>query len=85
MRRRSPYWHEFTTHDFEVRSREGTAFAGIDGEALQLETPLRFTIERSGLRLLVPAGNIEIARERAARQIQVGDLFTAAAGRDGKS
>jgi diacylglycerol kinase family enzyme len=84
MRRKSPYWHEFATHDFEVRSREGTAFAGIDGEALQLDTPLRFTIESRGLRLLVPAGNIEIARQREARQVQVGDLFTAAAGRNGK-
>ena len=38
------YWHEFTATSFEVRSRSGDAFAGVDGEALQLPTPLRFEI-----------------------------------------
>ena len=42
QRRRSPNWHEFTVASFEVRSRSGKAFAGVDGEALELETPLRF-------------------------------------------
>ena len=40
QRRRSPYWHEFTAEQFEVRSRSGRAYAGIDGEALELDTPL---------------------------------------------
>ena len=44
QRRRSDFWHEFTTTSFEVRSRSGTAFAGVDGEALELRTPLHFEI-----------------------------------------
>jgi diacylglycerol kinase family enzyme len=82
MRRRSPYWHEFTAGQFEVRSRQGTALAGIDGEALQLRTPLRFSIHPRGLRLLVPADNPEIARQRQARDVHVADLFVLASGRD---
>jgi diacylglycerol kinase family enzyme len=39
QRRRSRHWHEFTTEQFEVRSRSGRAFVGVDGEALELETP----------------------------------------------
>ena len=38
--RRSRHWHEFTGERFEIRSRSGTAYAGIDGEALELATPL---------------------------------------------
>ena len=55
QRTRSPFWQEFTATEFEVRSRSGTAFAGIDGEALELPTPLRFRIHPQGLTLLVPA------------------------------
>ena len=40
QRRRSRHWHEFTTEQFEVRSRSGKAFAGVDGEALELDTPI---------------------------------------------
>ena len=64
QRRRSQYWHEFTTTSFEVRSRSGDAFAGVDGEALDLPTPLRFEIHPGGLTLLVPAGNVETAERR---------------------
>ncbi len=82
QRRRSPYWHEFTTTSFEVRSRSGDAFAGIDGEALHLPTPLRFEIHPRGLTLLVPAGNLETAERRRARDIAIGDLMTVAAGHE---
>ena len=82
QRRRSAYWHEFTTTSFEVRSRSGDAFAGIDGEALHLPTPLRFEIHPRGLTLLVPAGNIETAERRRARDIAIGDLMTLAAGHE---
>ena len=41
---------------FEVRSRSGTAFAGVDGEALEMTTPSMFRIHPRGLRLLVPRG-----------------------------
>jgi diacylglycerol kinase family enzyme len=82
QRRRSPNWHEFTTTSFEVRSRSGEAFAGVDGEALALPTPLRFEIHPRGLKLLVPAGNIETAERRRARDVAVGDLVTLAAGHE---
>jgi diacylglycerol kinase family enzyme len=85
MRRRSPYWHEFDCEEFEVRSRQGSAFAGVDGEALRLDTPLHFSIHPRGLRLLVPAGNVEAARQREARQVQVGDLFALAGRRETKA
>ena len=62
------FWQQFTATDFEVRSRSGTAFAGVDGEALELPTPLRFHIHPRGLTLLVPQGNLEAAERRRARR-----------------
>jgi diacylglycerol kinase family enzyme len=82
QRRRSRNWHEFTTERFEVRSRSGKAYAGIDGEALDLETPLEFRIHQRGLRLLVREGNVTAAERRRARDVAVGDLFALARGRD---
>ena len=82
QRRRSRYWHEFTAAAFEVRSRSGRAFAGIDGEALELSTPLEFRIHPRGLRLLVPEGNLTAAEQRRARDISVGDLLAIARGID---
>ena len=73
QRRRSRYWHEFTAQHFEVRSRSGKAYAGIDGEALQLSTPLEFEIHPRGMRLLVPEGNLTAAERRRARDISAGD------------
>jgi diacylglycerol kinase family enzyme len=81
-RTRSPYWHQFTATDFEVRSRSGTAFAGVDGEALQLPTPLRFHIHSQGLTLLIPRGNLESAERRRARDVRPGDLVAIAAGHE---
>ena len=74
--------YEFECDTFEVRSRSGTAYAGIDGEALELPTPLRFEIHPLGLQLLVPRGNLEAARRRQARDVRVGDLVDLALGRD---
>jgi diacylglycerol kinase family enzyme len=82
QRRLSPHWHEFTTDGFEVRSRSGTAYAGVDGEALELETPISFGIRRGGLRLLVPKGNTVLADRRRARQVTVRDLVAVARGID---
>ena len=81
-RRRSPFWREFATTSFEVRSRSGEAFAGVDGEALDLPTPLRFKIHPRGLRLLVPAGNVQAAERRRERDLAIGDLVTVAAGHE---
>ena len=82
QRRRSRHWHEFTAERFEVRSRSGKAFAGIDGEALELDTPLEFRIHPRGLRLLVPEGNLTAAERRRAREISVRELIDIARGRD---
>jgi diacylglycerol kinase family enzyme len=82
QRRRSPYWEEFTAESLEVRSRSGTAFAGVDGEALELPTPLTFEIHPHGLTLLVPAGNIKIAEARQARDVTIPNLLALATGRD---
>ena len=80
QRRRSRHWHEFTTERFEVRSRSGKAYAGVDGEALELDTPLEFRIHPRGLRLLVTEGNLTAAERRHARDVSVGDLVAIARG-----
>lgn len=69
---------QFDCDTFEVRSRSGKAYAGIDGEALELETPLRFRAHPGGLRMLVPEGNIEAALRRQARDVHVRDLVSLA-------
>jgi diacylglycerol kinase family enzyme len=71
--------YQFDCDTFEVRSRSGKAYAGIDGEALELETPLRFRVHPGGLRMLVPEGNIEAALRRQARDVHARDLFALAA------
>ena len=77
---RSGHAFQFDCDSFEVRSRSGTAFAGVDGEALELPTPLRFRIHPRGLRLLVPEGNLEVALRRRARAVRPDDLVTLAKG-----
>ena len=72
---------DFTCTEFEVNARSGRVAAGIDGEALELETPLRFKIHPHGLTLLVPHGNLEAALRRQARDVHVRDLFDLARGR----
>ncbi len=63
-----------------MTSRSGRVAAGIDGEALELETPLRFRIHPRGLTLLVPHGNLEAALRRQARDVHVRDLLDLARG-----
>jgi diacylglycerol kinase family enzyme len=77
---RSSHAFEFSCEEFEIRSRSGKAYAGIDGEALELETPMTFRSHPKGLRLLVPEGNIEIALRRQSRGVHVRDLFHLARG-----
>ncbi|MDA0160776.1 diacylglycerol kinase family protein [Solirubrobacter ginsenosidimutans] len=45
-------WREWTAPEFEVRS-DGPIAAGIDGEALMLEAPLRFAIRPGVLRVRI--------------------------------
>lgn len=81
LRGRDPHWHEFTAPEFEIRSRSGTAYVGVDGEALEMDTPLRFESHPVGLRLLVPDGNLAAAGRRSARGVRVADLAAIAIGR----
>ncbi len=74
--------HEFDCQTFEVRSRSGRVFAGVDGEALELETPLRFSIHPAGLRMLVPEGNRDSALRRAAREVHLRDMVDLVTGRE---
>jgi diacylglycerol kinase family enzyme len=78
---RSGQAYQFATDEFEVRSKSGEAYAGVDGEALQLPTPLRFRIHPRGLQLLVPEGNIENAIRRGHRDVHLGDMWSMARGR----
>ena len=82
QRKLSPNWHEFSTIEFEVRSRSGKAFAGVDGEALEMDTPMAFAIHPGGLRLLVPEGNLERADRRRSRQVTARDVLAVARGVD---
>jgi diacylglycerol kinase family enzyme len=81
LRGRDPGWHEFACESFEVRSRAGSAFAGVDGEALDMPTPLRFRIHPHRMRVLVPKSNLEVAARRRARNVSVGTLLAVARGK----
>jgi len=81
QRIRSRFWHEFIVTEFEVRSSSGIALAGIDGESVDLVSPLRFRTHPRGLTLLVPKGNIEAAERRRARDTRLKDLVDIALGR----
>jgi diacylglycerol kinase family enzyme len=78
----SKYWWEFHAPDFEVRSRSGSAYMGVDGEALEADTPLRFEIHPLGLRLYVPEGNLDEVERRRARDLRVADLMQIARGHE---
>ena len=82
QRQRSRHWHEFTGQRVRgpVPNRDG--HAGIDGEAVELATPIRFRIHPGGLRLLLPEDNLLAAERRRGRDVSVRDLFALAAGRD---
>ena len=78
--RASPNWHEFTATSFEVDSHGGTAFAGVDGEALELATPMRFRIHPGGLTVMVPRDNPDAVRRIHARGVGLDDLIATATG-----
>jgi diacylglycerol kinase family enzyme len=77
---RSSRAFEFSCETFEITSRSGTAFAGVDGEALELQTPMTFRSHPQGLRMLVPEGNPEIALRRESRGVHLRDLVRLASG-----
>jgi diacylglycerol kinase family enzyme len=81
----SGHAYQFATDAFEVRSESGRSFVGIDGETLELDTPLRFRIEPGGLRLLVPQDNEAAALRRAARDVHLREIVAVAVGRQAGS
>ena len=83
--KRDPNLFDFQTTAFEVRSRSGHALAGVDGEALDLPTPLQFRTHPKGLRLLVPADDILAAEKRRARAVSLRALTDIAWGKPSRA
>ncbi len=63
-RHESPSWHEFVVSTLEVRSHAATVAAGIDGEAVDLTTPMRFRSHPLGLTMLVTRQSTRVAARR---------------------
>ena len=78
---RDPHVHQFETEEFVVNSRSGSAFAGVDGEALDLATPLVFRMHPGGLRIRLPLDNRTRLARRRSRNVGVRDLVRVAAGK----
>ncbi len=79
--KRDPNLHDFTTPEFEVRSRSGSIYVGVDGEALELPAPLRFRSHPRGLRIRVPLDSRQRLERREARNVSVASLVRVASGR----
>jgi diacylglycerol kinase family enzyme len=76
-------WREWSTSDFEIAS-SGPVATGIDGEAVVLEPPLRFTIVPGALTVLLPpnvAGLSPAALRPGFTSSALRDLWQLAAGR----
>ncbi len=67
---RDPHIHQFTATSFEIRSHSGRVFAGVDGESLELDSPLTFAIHPRGLRLRVPVDSLDVAARRDAHGLR---------------
>ena len=85
LSRRDSHIYQFACETFEIRSRSGKVFAGVDGESLELDSPLRFATHPGGLRLLVPEASVAAAARRSARGFDFGDLVAVARGRQPRS
>lgn len=70
---RSQHVWAWTTDHFEVASPHGRVPAGLDGEAIELDAPLRFDISPGALRLLVPPGT-RVGFDR--QEVSSGSMFT---------
>jgi diacylglycerol kinase family enzyme len=79
---RFPGLMSWSTQEFEVRS-PAPVDVGLDGEALVLEPPLRFTSMPGALRVRLPrgAGLVPAARAVALTRDSLGSLARVAAGR----
>lgn len=77
---RFPGWRKWTAEEFEVESSQELA-AGIDGEAVTLEPPLRFRIASGALRIRLPPQAGLSPAALAPGLSRVGELWQIAAGR----
>lgn len=77
---RFPGWREWTADEFEVESSREVA-AGIDGEAVTLDPPLRFRVSSGALRIRLPPQAGLSPAALAPRLSRVGELWQIAAGR----
>lgn len=73
--RRFPGWNEWTAPEFEVTSA-GPVEVGVDGEALTMEPPLRFSIRPGALTVRVTRG---VLARRPAPAVHVASAPTLAA------
>lgn len=84
--RRFPDWLEWQAPRFEVRSG-GPLNVGIDGEAVVMDPPLRFTIRSAALRVLLPRHRLHASPAAAAVHLAsrsvIADLAAIVAGRPG--
>ena len=78
---RDPHIHEFDVQEFTVDSHSGAANVGVDGEAMELPTPIVFRSHPGGLRVRVPKAAQDRLKRRRARGVSVSDLFRVAKGR----
>jgi diacylglycerol kinase family enzyme len=69
--------HQWEATSFRIESDE-TILAGLDGEALEFESPLDLSIRPKELRVLVPAGTrpgyVPVGEEIAAKILDLADL-----------
>jgi diacylglycerol kinase family enzyme len=78
-------WREWDATELEVRSHEPIE-AGVDGEALRFDSPLRFEILPAALRVRVAPHHPGYSPAAIAASVQrrgIRRLFAVAAGRDG--
>lgn len=76
-----PSIHQFTTDEFVVEAASGRAAAGVDGEAVDLASPLRFRSHPRGMLVRVPAAGAGRLTRRRARNISATDLVRVAMGK----
>ena len=85
QRRLQRPWREWTAPEFEVRS-EGPIAAGIDGEALVLQAPLRFSIRPGVLQVRIARAHPGASPSTTmpdSMLCTVREVFAIAAGRQG--
>lgn len=70
----------WSSPSFEVTSGQRALDAGLDGETVSLQTPLRFGLVPAGLRVLVPTGTRVGLDEQKGSRGTVGNLLSVALG-----